>query len=284
MADVYEANADQLASWGGMAGRHWTEQQEHMDIQLAPVSAALFGAIEIRPNMRVIDVGCGCGDTTLELARRVGAGGHALGLDISAPMLARARERTPPGAPVDFVEGDATVHRFPPADADLLFSRFGVMFFADPALSFGNIRKGMRQGGRVAFACWREREINPSLWVAAQEAYKVVPPPPVLPPDAPGPFAFAGEGRVHAVLGKAGFADIAMRPVDLELDVAAGRGLEEAVRGALEIGPASRAADGQPDEIRKAIAARIRAAYAPHAKGNSVKLPAAIWIVTATNP
>jgi SAM-dependent methyltransferase len=255
-----------------------------MDIQLAPVSAAIFAAADIKPGARVIDIGCGCGDTTLELARRIGASGHALGLDISAPMLARASERTPPGAPVEFAEGDATIYDFPPADADLLFSRFGVMFFADPALSFANIRKGLRRSGRVAFACWRDREINPSLWVAAQEAYKIVPPPAPTPPEAPGPFAFAREARVRDILGQAGFANIALRAVDLDLDVAAGHGLDEAVRGALEIGPASRAADGQPEDIRQRIAVGIRAAYTPYLNGNSVKLPAAIWIVTATNP
>jgi len=284
MPNTHAANSDQVASWNGTAGRHWTEQQEHMDIQLGPISAAVFAATSITPGMRVIDIGCGCGDTTLEIARRVGPKGHALGLDISEEMLGRARERTPAGAPVEFVDGDATIHAFPPADADLLFSRFGVMFFADPVLSFANMRKGLRRGGRVAFACWRDRSINPSLQIAAAEAYKFVPPPPPMAPDAPGPFAFASNERVIDILGKAGFSDINVQPVDTELDVAAGHGLDEAVRGALEIGPASRAMNDQPPEIRAKAAAAIRAAYTPHVRGNSVLLPAAIWIVTATNP
>jgi ubiquinone/menaquinone biosynthesis C-methylase UbiE len=256
-----------------------------MDIQLAPVGAAVFDACTITPGMRVIDIGCGCGDTTLELGRRVGPSGHALGLDISAPMLARARERTPAGAPVEFAEGDATIYAFPPADADLLFSRFGVMFFADPATAFANMRKGMRRGGRVAFACWRDAAVNPSLGLAVQQVHKFVPPPAETPsPEAPGPFAFARQERVRAILDEAGFADIGIKPVDLDLDVAAGGGLEAAVHGALEIGPASRALNGQPDDIRERSAAAIRAAYAPHLRGKSVLLPAAIWIVTATNP
>jgi SAM-dependent methyltransferase len=284
MAKTHAGNADQIASWNGTAGRHWTEQQEHMDIQLAPVSAAVFAATDIRPGMRVIDIGCGCGDTTLEIARRVGPKGHALGLDISTEMLGRARERTPAGAPVEFIEGDATIYDFPQADADLLFSRFGVMFFADPVLAFANMRKGLRRGGHIAFACWRDRAINPSLQIAAAEAYRFVPPPPPMAPDAPGPFAFAHKDRVSDILARAGFADIAVQPVDVDLDVAAGRGLDEAVRGALEIGPASRALNDQPPEIRAKAAAAIRAAYARHLKGGSVLLPAAIWIVTATNP
>jgi SAM-dependent methyltransferase len=285
MTQLHEANADQAASWGGRSGQHWTERQEHMDRQLAPVGAAVFDAVEITTGMRAIDIGCGCGDTTLELARRIGPTGHALGLDISAPMLARARERTPKGAPVEFVQGDATIYAFPPGAADLLFSRFGVMFFADPALAFANIRKGLRKGGRVAFACWREAAINPSLTIAAQEVYKFVPrPAETPPPDAPGPFAFAQEARVRDILGKAGFAQIGVRAVDVDLDVAAGGGLDAAVENALEIGPASRAIDGQPPEIFERAAAAIRTAYAPYAKGNAVLIPAAIWIVTATNP
>ena len=153
----------------------------------------------------MLDIGCGSGATTFELARRVGADGHVTGLDISAPLLALARQRTPAGAPVTFVEGDATVHPFAPGAADLLFSRNGVMFFADPAQSFANMRKGLRSGATVTFACWREVKRNPWALVPLQAAQKALPAePPAAPadPEAPGPYSFASEQRVTRHSGR----------------------------------------------------------------------------------
>jgi hypothetical protein len=155
------------------------------------------------------------------------------------------------------------------------------MFFADPVLSFANMRKALRRGGRLAFACWREPRKNPWMMVALQEAYKHVPRLPEVGPENPGPFSFASEQRVRRILAEAGFSSIAMEPCDLSLDVAVGRGLEAAVSGALEIGPVSRTLEGQPPEVMSAVANAIRAALAPLAKGNSVPLGASVWIVTA---
>jgi len=280
----HEGNTDQAAYWNGPGGRHWTDRQEAQDAVLAPVSELLFGRAEVAAGERALDIGCGCGATTVELARRVGAAGQVLGLDLSAPMLAKARQRTPPGAPATFVAADATVHPFEAGRADLLFSRFGVMFFAEPARSFANMRKGLRSGGRVAFACWRHPRQNPWLMIPLQAAYQHAPRLPELGPEDPGPFSFASEERVHRVLSEAGFAAITLHPGDLFLDVAVGRGLDAAVEGALAIGPASRALEDQPPEIRSAAADAIRAALAPFQQGASVPLAAAIWVVTATNP
>ena len=280
----HEANADQAAYWNGPGGRHWTDRQEIQDAVLAPVSEVLIARAAVETGEKIIDIGCGCGATTLAIAVRAGASGDALGLDISAPMLARAKERTPPGAPVRWVAADATVYPFEPGRADLLFSRFGVMFFADPTLSFANMRTGLRPGGRLVFACWREPRQNPWLMLPLQAAYNHAPRLPEFGPEDPGPFSFASEERVRHVLSKAGFSSVAMQPVNLLLDVAVGGGLDAAVEGALEIGPASRALEDQPPEVRSAAARAIRAALAPHQKGESVPLGAAIWIVTAANP
>jgi hypothetical protein len=163
----------------------------------------------------------------------------------------------------------------------LLASRFGVMFFADPALSFANMRKALRPSGRLAFACWREPRENPFFMAPLQAVYKHVPKLPPQGPEDPGPFAFASEARVHRILGEAGFTGIAMEPCNLALDVAIGRGIDAAVQGALEIGPASRALEGQPDDVRTAATNSIREALGAYAKGERVPLPASIWIVTA---
>jgi hypothetical protein len=155
------------------------------------------------------------------------------------------------------------------------------MFFADPALSFANLRKALKPSGRLAFACWREPRENPFFMAPLQAVYKHVPKLPLQGPEDPGPFAFASEARVHRILGEAGFTAIGMEPCNLALDVAIGRGLDAAVQSALEIGPASRALEGHPEDVRAAAVISIREALTPFAKGETVPLPAAIWIVTA---
>lgn len=279
-----DSNADQAAYWNGPGGHLWTERQALQDAVLAPILEILLDRAKITAGERVVDIGRGCGATTIESANRVGPAGHVLGVDVSAPMLARARELAPPNAPVEFVNADATVHRFEPANADLVLSRFGVMFFAQPAISFANIRAAMRPRGRLVFACWQEPRRNPWLMIPLQAAYKHVPRLPEVGPDDPGPFSFAREERVRRLLNDAGFSSIAMEPIDLSLDAAVGRGLDAAVAGALEIGPASRALEGQLPELRVAAASSIRAALAPFEQGASVPLGASIWIVTAANP
>ena len=283
-APLHADNLAQAEYWNGAAGRRWRDRQDHQDEVLKPVSERLIAAADPKPGERVIDVGCGCGATTIDLAMRVAPGGEVLGLDISEPMLERARERTPPNLPARFVLADATVHEMAPGSVDLVVSRFGVMFFANPALSFANLRRGLRPGGRLAFACWREAKQNPWMIAPLREAAKHAPPLPEVGPEDPGPFAFADEARVRLILSEAGFADIVVAPQDLDLDIAIGRGLDAAVEGALAIGPTSRMLDGQSEAVRAAAAADIRAALAARMVGESVPLGAAIWIVTARNP
>ena len=160
----------------------------------------------------MIDIGCGSGATTIAFAQKVAPSGHVLGVDISAPMLARARQSAPAELPIDFVLADATVYPFDPASFDLLASRFGVMFFADPALSFANMRKALRPSGRLAFACWREPRENPWLMAPLQAVYKHVPKLPQQGPEDPGPFAFASEARVQPDPRQRRLYGIAMEP------------------------------------------------------------------------
>src|SRR6202789_2436072 len=245
----HDLNADQIAYWNGPGGQHWTDRQQTQDVLLAPVSDILIDRAKAKAGERIIDVGCGCGATTIALAQKVGQTGHVFGVDISAPMLARARQVAPAGLPVEFVLADATVHPFEPASSDLLVSRFGVIFFAEPALSFANMRKALRPSGRLTFACWREPRDNPWMMAPLQAAYKHVPKLPQLGPEDPGPFSFASEARVGRILSEAGFSGIAMERCDLSLDTAVGRGLEAAVEAALEIGPTARALAEQPPEL-----------------------------------
>jgi SAM-dependent methyltransferase len=277
-------NADQIAYWNGPAGQRWVERQTAQDALLAPVSEALLDRARIEAGERVIDIGCGCGGTTIAIAEKVGPSGHVLGLDVSAPMLARARELSPAGAPIEFVQGDAMVHHFKAVSADLVMSRLGVMYFADPIRAFLNMRTALRSEGRLAFACWRELRDNPWYLLPLQAAYEHVPKLPALAPNAPDPFAFASREWVEHVLGEAGFRRIRLEEFDTVLDVGGEGGLDDAVQRALEIGPASRALEGQPSELRDLTAVSIRKSLARYAKGQAVTVPASFWIVTAVDP
>jgi len=277
----HDQNADQIAYWNGPGGQRWADRQAAQDILLLPIADILIDRAKPQAGERVIDVGCGSGATTIVFAQKVGPSGHAFGVDVSGPMLERARRSVRKDLPVDFVLADATVYSFDPASFDLLASRFGVMFFADPVLSFSNLRRALRPSGRLAFACWREPRENPFFMAPLQAVYKHAPKLPPQGPEDPGPFAFASEQRVNRILGAAGFTGIVMEACNLTLDIAIGRGLDAAVESALEIGPAARALAEQPPEVVAAATQSIREALTPFVKGDTVPLPAAIWIVTA---
>jgi SAM-dependent methyltransferase len=279
-----DRNADQVAYWNGRVGERWRARQRDQDILLAPIADLLFQRAAPSAGEVVLDIGCGCGYTSIELARRVVPGGRVFGVDISAPMLERARERAPADLPIDFIMADATAYGFEPGAADLLFSRFGVMFFAEPQKSFANMRRGLRGGARLAFACWREPQKNPWLMLPLEAACRHVPPLPPSRPEEPGPFALADERRIRGILDGAGFGEVRLEAVDLSLDISIGRGLDAAVEAATGMGPASRALEGQSPELQAAAAKSIRAALARYQAGNTVALPGAIWIVTATSP
>jgi SAM-dependent methyltransferase len=281
---LHPDNAAEAGTRNGAVGRRWTDLQNRHDQVLRPISERLLAVADAKPGEFVIDVGCGCGSLTIDFAARVAPDGEVLGLDISEPMLARARERAPEDSPARFLRADASVYELPPGVIDLVVSRFGVMFFADPAQTFANLRRGMRAGARLALACWREASRNPWLDVPVREAAKHVPPPPEAGPEEPGPFAFALGTRLQRILDEAGFSDVVLTPEDLELDIALGEGLDAAVATALMVGPAGRMLEHQSDAVRAAAAADIRAALAARAVGDSVLLGASVWIVTARNP
>lgn len=277
----------QIAFWNGPGGDAWTESQEAQDRLLAPISSLLLAQAAVRTGERVIDVGCGCGVTCLDLAAVVGPHGHVLGIDVSQRMLARAEARKPAGAPIDFVAADVTTYPFPPCAADVAVSRFGVMFFTDPRRAFANLRSGLRTGprtgGRLVFCAWREPKRNPWAMVPLQAAYAHVPKLPAPGPDGPGLFSFASEDRVRRLLTDAGFCNVVMTPHQVEFDLAGGQGLEAATRAVLDFGPTLSAIEGQPADKRAAVAAAVRAALTPFVDGDTVRLSGEIWLVAADN-
>ena len=282
MKSKAELAAEQAAYWNGPGGTMWLGAYDRIRRGIADFSEVALRAANAQPGERVLDVGCGTGGTTAELAQAVGATGHVQGVDISETLVGAAQAQKLANA--SFAVGDATTWPFEAGAFDLVFSRFGVMFFADPVLSFRNLRGALRPKGRLIFACWREPRENGWMMAPLMAAYKHVPKLPQLGPEDPGPFSFADEVRVRRILSAAGFTDIEMEACPLTFDVAAGRGLEAAVQGALEIGPASRALEGHPPDVVAAAVQSIRETLTPFAKGQSVLLPGAIWLVTANAP
>lgn len=274
-------NADQAAYWNAGAGDTWASLQDRLDHQLEPLGLRAMAALAPRPGERVLDVGCGAGQTSLALAGAVAPGGSVLGVDISHPLLEVARRRGEGIAGLTFQEADAQTASFEAASFDAAFSRFGVMFFSDPPAAFANIRRALKPGGRLAFVCWRRPDENPfmSLPMAAAMAHLPAPavPPPTPDPHAPGPFAFADPDRVRGILAAAGFTDVELTPHDQKI----GSGdLDQTLAVSLKVGPLGAMLREHPDR-RDAVVAAVREALAAHDGPDGVKLPSATWIVTA---
>jgi 2-polyprenyl-3-methyl-5-hydroxy-6-metoxy-1,4-benzoquinol methylase len=283
MTDQSSPNAEQVTYWNEQAGPTWVEQQAQIDKQIRPLGLAAMACAGLRAGARVLDIGCGCGDTTLELARRVAPGGRVTAADISAPMLERAREAAAAaGAAAEFVQADAQTHAFAPASFDIAFSRFGVMFFADPTAAFTNIHRAVVPGGRLAFVCWQAMPDNPWMVTPFMAAMPHLPPMTPLPPDAPGPFAFADPERVRAILTGAGFSAIDIAPLRQALFIGGGD-LDASVDFLMRMGPTARALREAADPgLNGRVAAAVKEALAPFHTADGVKMDSAAWIVTAT--
>lgn len=274
-------NAEQIEYWNEKAAPTWITQNARLDTMLAPFGIAVMERARLRPAERVLDVGCGVGQTSLQLAARVGATGSVLGVDISAPMLARAKERAQAEklANLRFENADAQTFAFTPGGVDLVFSRFGVMFFADPAAAFANIARALRPGGRLAFVCWQAITQNPwmSSPVAALAKHLTLDAP--AAPDAPGPFAFADAARVHGILERAGFRGVTHEPLTGEILL--GQTVDEALTFATDVGPASRVLREASPAQRQAAIGAIREMLAAHLRPAGIRMGYASWIVTA---
>lgn len=267
--------------WGGKVGYEWAAHSDPIDIMLAPVTQATLQALDLQAGQRVLDIGCGSGATTLEIARRVAAGGSVVGADISPQMLSVARKRAESaGVQVQFLEADAGAHDFG-APFDRAFSRFGVMFFELPAQAFAHIRRALRPDGRLAFTCWRSMSENPwaNIPIAAIEPMLKAP----LPrpdPDAPGPYAFADGAKIERILGEAGWRDVSLSRWDGDIPIGGEGTLEQIASFVMKIGPCARAIADQDldaEEARQRLIERLRPLYA----NGRLPMPSACWIVTA---
>jgi len=275
-------NTEQATVWNGYDGVHWAEHADRWNAVNAGFNDSLFTAAAIGEGDRVLDVGCGTGQTT-RLAARHARRGRADGIDLSAPMLERARAAAAAEgiANATFEQGDAQVHPFPGGGFDVAISRFGVMFFADAVAAFANIGRALRPGGRLAFLCMGE--MHRSEWLGVLAAMREH--APVLEdaaPGAPGMFSLADPARIREVLTGAGFVAVTATPVEAPMHF--GRDAEDAAAFLLSSGPARFALDqvdqAAADRARQAVMAALRSHEGP----GGVRLRGAAWLVNATRP
>jgi SAM-dependent methyltransferase len=273
-------NAEQIRYWSETAGPRWVAFGAELDRVIRPLGLAAMARAGLVAGERVLDVGCGCGDTSLELGRRVGPSGTVLGVDISAVMLEHARQRARAAdmPQVRFENADAQTHPFRAGSVDVVFSRFGVMFFSDAVAAFTNLARALGPAGRLAFVCWQSLERNPWLRVPllAASQHVALPPPPA--PDAPGPFSLADDTRVRGILARAGFGQVACEALDTTLTL--GSALDGAVDFALQAGPTAALLREASDAQRAAVTAAVHDALVPFQGAAGVCLPAAAWLVS----
>jgi SAM-dependent methyltransferase len=269
---VTNPNALMTEYWNAAGGERWAANQARIDRSLRDIHQRVLAFAAPRAGESVLDVGCGCGTTSRDFGER---GARVSGIDISEPMLAVARRVAPNAA---FTHADASTHAFGPTH-DLVFSRFGVMFFADPIAAFRNLRTALAPGGRLAFVCWRAYADNPWAAVPMEAARPLLPPQEPTDPLAPGPFAFASADRVREILDAAGWREVVIERSDSAMHL--GDTIAEAVQDVFTIGPLSRLVADVGEDVRAQIRERVVAALAPYAKPTGIAPPAAVWLVGA---
>lgn len=277
------APPDQPTFWNEEGGRRWVQNIDRVERMIEPLSERLLARAAPTAGERVLDIGCGGGVTSAALAGAVapgaaGVGGRVLGVDVSAVILEVARQRYGHVANLDFALGDAASLPLTPGAFDLLFSRFGVMFFPDPVAAFTHLRAALAPGGRLAFICWRALDLNPWMAECVNAIFTVIPRPEPQPPGAPGPYAFADGARLTRILEDGGFGAIRVEPVDVPLDL--GR-VEEAVNQMTRMGVAASAFAAAGPAEQQAAEAAVRAVVSRHAAGGTVRMQSATWLVEA---
>ncbi len=267
---------DQATLWNGEMGRTWVEMARVTDQLFESLTAPLLEAAG-GGSGALLDVGCGAGFTTLALARDLGPGARTVGADISAALLAAARERADAArVPIEFICGDAQTFYFEPASFDLIVSRLGVMFFADPVAAFANLRAAATDEARLRFVCWRDPAENPFMTLSARATKDLLDLPPRIP-NTPGPYGLADPERTRGILTEAGWNGVEARPFDATCAMPA----EELMTFLTRIGPLREALAEADVERRLAVLEAVRTAAEPYIEGDRVSFEAALWIVDA---
>ena len=276
-------NEEMVRLWNSDAASTWATRPERYDAMLQPLGERVLRAAALSPGERVLDVGCGAGQLALQAAEAVGPTGSVTALDVSRELLAVTQRRAAEAGADNLavLEADAQVHSFDASSYDVVISRFGVMFFADPVAAFANLLRGVTPGGRMAFACWQAAPSNEwaSVPLFALGPHVGFPEPP--PPGAPGPFAFGDGERLRSILADAGWADVALEDVQTSLSVGGAGTADEAVRFIAEDTFGKTLMAKATPEQRSAALDALRAAYEERNGADGIRLKAAAWVVTA---
>ncbi len=279
MPETRLANRDQESHWNDLAGRTWADLSDMLDRLLEPFEALLMDEIRPVAGARILDVGCGAGAVTLAAAKLAGPGGSCLGIDISEPLIdaARTRARGLDSAAATFVRGDAQTYPFESSSFDAIVSRFGIMFFDDPAAAFRNLRAAARPGAKLACVAWRSAAENAFMTAAEKAAADILSDFPQRDENAPGQFAFARRERVQGILESSNWHAIAIRPIDVACEMPR-RDLASYVT---RMGPLGAVFHSLDDKAKAEIAPRIEAAFEPFVDEGVVRFTAACWMMTA---
>lgn len=276
------ANTEMAAAWDGADGDDWSRDWERYDRSLAGYHQRLLEAAAFAADDRVLDIGCGNGQSTLDAARAASSG-SALGVDLSSKMLARARERAAEAglSNVSFEQADAQVHPFAPASADIAVSRFGSMFFGDPVAAFANIGAAVQAGGRLVLLVWQSS--GRQGWLRTLfDALALGRELPVPPADAPGPFGLGDPDRTRSILTSAGFVDVDLTGIDGDFRI--GDDVEDSYEFVKSMGMTRGLLSGVTDAERESALDTLRSVIAENTDADGTHFESAAWLVTARRP
>jgi len=280
-------NSEEIDYWNGQAGQNWINENRLTDTMYQPFGDMAVARAEPTPGEHILDIGCGCGTTTMKLAKLVSPGGAITALDVSSVMLEVAQDRaSSAAAPINFLNADAETYTLNPESYDVMFSQFGVMFFANPAAAFANFYQALKPGGRIAFVCWRGPDRNPFMMVPFNAVHRFMPELAPPNPDAPAsPLSFESKEKVGGMLNGAGFVDLLFEPFETEASMGEGS-LEECTRYIVAFagGTVGAVIRGAGDENTPAIVSALQAGLAPYHTGDRIELGASAWIVSARRP
>ena len=277
-----DKNIKQKQFWSGAGGDVWVDKQREMDIMLNPLGERAIQGLDLSGEIKILDIGCGCGATTLEIAKAV-TQGEVIGVDISEPMLERATKTASDMMlnNTSFQVKDVQVDEMPRSYFDVAFSRFGVMFFEDPFEAFKNINHSLKDNGQLSFVCWQHASLNPwqSLSIQVIKEFLDLPAP---APKSPGPFAFEDKNYINEILTESGFRDIEIKDNQEDIVMFSGKSIREACEDYLTINPVvTEMLKNSPTELREEILEALIGKFSDFHNNEGLLFPSATWIVTA---